>query len=432
MFKEKRKVVFSLLMAGALTLSISACGQKAPEPVGTAKSDTQNATTTAQAKPNVKGKITIVTQTVEYKDLLQKFNKDYPDVELTWDQDANAPDTQKVRLSAGGERIDLLTPGKADYPVMAAAGQLLDLTDKSFLSNYYPEAIDSAKVSGKVFGVPMTQQVYMVWYNKDIFKKYNLSEPKDWDEFMKICDTLKANNVSPIVAAGKNFPFFEAAMTYNSIVSKDNEWYRKVKTGDVKWTDSDSINSLKQFADLFANGYVLDGALSTDDVQAYQAFYQGKAAMLPNGAWSVDKVKQATPTFALGAFPYPSAKGTDNKVQATYGSTFSVAASSENKDAAVAFIDWMSKPENAQVYSDVAAIYSSVKGTTAKFHDAAKLLNPIFEMPKTYMMHAEWSPSVNAIFNMELQKLIDAKSTKATPESIAKEIQNAQDKDIKK
>jgi len=38
----------------------------------------------------------------------------------------------------------------------------------------------------------------VVYYSIPVFKKFGLEEPKTWEDFIKICDVLKANDVIPL------------------------------------------------------------------------------------------------------------------------------------------------------------------------------------------------------------------------------------------
>jgi hypothetical protein len=115
----------------------------------------------------------------------------------------------------------------------------------SFLGNYDPVAIEVGTVDGKVFGVPLTQQAYLVWYNKDVFTANNIGEPKNWEEFLAAYETLKQAGIAPIVVPGKEEWVVNvfAGLAYSDLFSKEPKWLTKVANGEVKWTDEGSVHA---------------------------------------------------------------------------------------------------------------------------------------------------------------------------------------------
>ena len=53
------------------------------------------------------------------------------------------------------------------------------------------------------YGLPQDSNVMGLWYNKDTLAKYNLAEPKSYQDLLATCATLKANGVVPMAMAGK-------------------------------------------------------------------------------------------------------------------------------------------------------------------------------------------------------------------------------------
>lgn len=431
----------AILTATALTLSLGACGTAPSSSTSSSTASTVTSSSSsaaasvqasAEAAPEVSGKVTMVTTGVEYPEVMDALQAAYPDMEFIWEQQGSGTftDTYKTRLSAGAEGLDIFTPARADYPVLAKAGQLLDITGKDYLNNYTDGVIDSATVDGKVYGVPVTANCYIVWYNKDLFKQYNLEQPTTLEEFETVCATLKENGVVPMVSYAKTSSVIQlAALAYHDLLSQDPEWLSKLSTGEAKWTDEGSVAALERLKSWIDKGYILDGSLSLDDTQAYQAFYQGQAAMLHNGTWSIDKLAEAAPEFEVGVFPYLAAEGTANRAQYCPGSIWAVASESSNAAAAEAVIEWISQPENAQQYCTVAKQFGTVKGVSFDFDPAAANITPFYEMDKTNMMHAYVTSNAKTELTAYAQKMLAKDASAANVADVAAAIQAGQDKD---
>lgn len=425
----KRAKVFVLwTMVLMLTVALAACGSNN----GGNNTGNGGVQSNKEAAPK-QSTINVFTQSVEPKELLEKFTAEYPHIQVKWEQvdSKNISQVLKTRLAAGGENLDIITPQRADFLPLVEADAFLDLSDQAFLSQYDESAVDTGKVDGKVYGIPLTQQAYLVWYNKDIFKQHGLEVPTNWEEFLAVSAVLKEKGIAPIALAGKDEWVVNvfAGLAYSGLFSEDPKWLSKVASGETKWTDEGSVEALAKIKTLVEEGYILEGALGTGYDQAYQAFYQGKAAMTVNGAWSIDLIINTPPTFEVGAFVPPgNDAGQELKVAFIPGNIISIAKDSKNQEAAKTFLTFLSQPENASLFATTIKQFSSAKGAKADFHPATEIVQPVFEAGKTQMMHAELTPQTGSVLGKELQKLIGGE---ITPEQAAAELQKAQDKDLK-
>ena len=57
-------------------------------------------------------------------------------------------------------------------------------------------ALDCYQMGGKTYGLPVTQNFFMLFYRKDIFQEMGLSVPTTWDEFINVTKTLQSNNMT--------------------------------------------------------------------------------------------------------------------------------------------------------------------------------------------------------------------------------------------
>ena len=109
-----------------------------------------------------------------------------------WQQAGNRPiqpvfipaytDPTNTRLatafaSESGPDLFLISPG--DFVRYYNGGVLADLTpylDAEVLDDYYPEALATRTVDGKVFGLPMEQEPLAIFYDVAAFEDAGLSE----------------------------------------------------------------------------------------------------------------------------------------------------------------------------------------------------------------------------------------------------------------
>ena len=173
---------------------------------------------------------------------------------------------------------------------------------------------------GEVLGIPVegdySNSTAIVFYNKKIFEKYNISIPQTEDEFFTICETLKQNGVDSIIFGGADLWTIEGEFTGpisngSSLTTYGIDY--KDQIAEEKLSYSDSVKKgLETFKKLVDGEYLPKATASMTYDQSVQYFADGKAAMIPQGKWlsSLEQITTANPeTFELGAFLYPS----DNK-----------------------------------------------------------------------------------------------------------------------
>jgi len=63
----------------------------------------------------------------------------------------------------------------------------------------------SASINGKLYAIPFgLSQAGAVMYNKKVYKKYGLSVPKTWKQFIENCNILKKNGVTAVIGTFKD------------------------------------------------------------------------------------------------------------------------------------------------------------------------------------------------------------------------------------
>jgi raffinose/stachyose/melibiose transport system substrate-binding protein len=75
-------------------------------------------------------------------------------------------------------------------------------------------------------------------------------------------------------------------------------------------------------------------------------FYSGEAAMVPTGSWLVGEIDDNT-DFEVGYVPFPSPNG-KGVFTAGLGSGPFISASTDNKEGALKFLDFLASPEHGK------------------------------------------------------------------------------------
>ncbi len=162
--------------------------------------------------------------------------------------------------------------------------------------------------NGHIYKVPQAGTIFGIYYNKKLFREngWNM-QPKDWKEFLDLCEEIKQKHIHPMVVAGKvpsYFKFGWGAIPYEIGGGK----FRKAPYNyepDV-YVDHAYLMMFKRLEEFARKGYLHPGTISFDHTQSQMEFIQEEAAMIPVGAWVANEMKDVLPKdFEWGFMAFP-------------------------------------------------------------------------------------------------------------------------------
>ncbi|MDR1288212.1 MAG: extracellular solute-binding protein [Treponema sp.] len=164
----------------------------------------------------------------------------------------------------------------------------------------YYEGIDG------MWGLPYAMYTVVLYYNKEIFARYNLSPPQSWDDLLDVCQKLMANGVRPF-RVGENDIWRLGHFNNNTIIkSLGVDVVAQLAKREVKYDSPEMIKTYDVIKDLIDKGYMGENILSTTYDQEKAYFSQEACAMRWDGSWYVSEIT-GTPIFektGAVAFPY--------------------------------------------------------------------------------------------------------------------------------
>lgn len=335
------------------------------------------------------------------------FEKKYPKVKVVFDAipNANWPATSASRLTAGN--VDLTLAGPKDVPsyVPASAkgddaraadgGGFVDLTKEPFMKNLTPSVLKATAYKGKQYDVATGVSYYTgVYYNKSIFKKYNLQIPTTWSEFVTLCNTLKTNGVAPLGIGGKDgwpagLTMIAAVQGLYPTTAQKNALQEGLYKNTVKLTDPLPTEVLQRVNQIY--GFAQQNFAGVSYQSIPSGFANGSFAMTADGTWNQPTLAAAVGSkFDMGYFPLPTSdNAADN---ATLGGkielTMAVPSNAKNKTAALAYLNFFTQPANYAKFVKLSGFASAEPNIPA-----SAFLTSIAPYTKTF------SPAWDTIFN---------------------------------
>lgn len=182
-----------------------------------------------------------------------------------------------------------------------------DLSDQwdSYVKEGVSDQIkDALSVDGKVYGAPLNVLYNGVFYNKDIFEKYNVQTPTTFDEFIEVCAKLKENGVTPIGIGNtwQSFVWPQALMG-----SMDPELYEEWTSGKVPFTDQRVKSIFYQWVEMLKEGYFSN--VQQDQVKDFAGKKVGMMYQATNLLTSLNNEYGLVSGKDMDVFLMPSVKG---------------------------------------------------------------------------------------------------------------------------
>ncbi|MDQ0861894.1 ABC transporter substrate-binding protein [Bacillus sp. V2I10] len=328
-----------------------------------------------------------------FEDIVAQFEKDHPGKKVKLLRIPNDAYKQKLSVAmSGGNPPDIFQSwGGGWLKNFVDQGNVLDITDKVDQDLFLENAIANTKFDEKVYGVPLGISTDVIFYNKEIFAKYNLKEPKTYEEFVKVIETLKENNIIPLSLTNKTkWPGSYFFMNFAGRIAGPELFDSAFNRTGRGFDDPAFVEAGEYIQELVKMDAFNPGAngIPYDEGRGRQLLYTGEAAMMDMTTSFVNNIREENPEFEkkLGFFPFPTVadgKGVQTEIGAATGPVFSVTESAEDPDLAAQLINEMTTKENGQIYTDKTGSLTAIKGAVPN----DETMKPLYELIQnaTYM-----------------------------------------------
>ena len=211
-----------------------------------------------------------------------------------------------------------------------------------------PAAEKLATFNGHKWFLPYYMSASVIWYNTDLFKKYDLQPPQTWEELQKVAEVLKSNGVAPFLLA--NQQQWEAQFDWTGYFVNKNgaQAYQDLLTRKIAWTDPRVVDAFAQMKRMVDDGWFLSGVNSMDfDGTAIIFWKRQQAAMWYQGSFILSRFlgDDGKLTYPVDWFPYPKIQGADPSVSIFAESTWMINKNSPHQDEAAELLDFMVSQE---------------------------------------------------------------------------------------
>lgn len=327
-----------------------------------------------------------------YNAIFDVYEKKHPNITVKFKAFKETAYNTKLKTglsAAGGPDVAQLR-AYGELQPLVAANRLVPLDGKVDVSNIPDAVLEGAqgREDGKLYGVPVAIQTLQVFYNKKIFAKYGISEPKTWDQMLSAAKKLKSHEIIPFSTTGKDTWMLPIVReVFGAARAGGKKFEQTVLSGKTDFTDSDYVASLKLMKKL--QPYFPDNVIGVPYTDAQVLFTSGKAAMYPGGSFELGPFTDQNSDLEMGVFQAPPPPGSVIDHPVTPGwmdNSYGVNAKSKHKKAALDLMRWMATKQFGQLFTDKVKQISPVHGVEPKNPLLAEMVTNYRKNPAPYTM----------------------------------------------
>jgi multiple sugar transport system substrate-binding protein len=271
------------------------------------------------------------------KPILADFEKENPQIKIDF---MHIPQNyfQKIHLLfASNTAPDVIFINNQYLPIYANAGVLEDLSDYNFeFDKFYDKSIETLSWNKKIYAIPRDVSNLVIYYNKDIFDKYNIPYPKEgwsFEEFLKTSQQLTHLPQIFGISFDDEPYFFLPYLTSFGANNFSNFEDEKLQKG------------ITFYADLRNKYHVAPKKEEAGSATMAQLFLQGRLGMHLSGRWLVPKYRDEA-HFNWDVVEFP--QNGKNSIVPLDSSGWAIAKDSKHKTEAVKLIKYLSSPESIE------------------------------------------------------------------------------------
>ncbi len=402
----KKKIKLAMLGMTAVLFGLTACGNK-------------------QEAASKEGKTTIRFASWDTADdvdaqqkMVDKFNEEHPDIQVVLEAYGSDFDTKISASMGSGDAPDVMYMW--NYPAyhdgLEPLDSYIEKEGEDYKKNFYSTLWNYNSYDGQIYGLPVGFTTHCVYYNKDLFEKAGVEEPKDgwtWEDLEEKAKKInEATGVKGFSFSMKPDPYdYEMYLWSNGTAYCDKEGKMEGYVNSDK-----ALETYKMFQDMAKDGYAVATEKSGSD-----EFESGQTAMFVYGAWAVKKYTEAGVNFGLAKLP---SFGTEKSASILSSSGVAIAKSSKNKEAAWEFVKYWTDEENnkSRIGTEFPVLVSVVE--SEKILDKPEYA-PFYAMldqsgeytPASFIMD-KWS-EVSEKLELAFEEMYNPSSYKDVKEAIA-------------
>ncbi len=333
--------------------------------------------------------------------VIDQFNAENPGIKVNFVQIPDAATVLQSRATEGKLPDMFGITTSTTYELMFKSGLIMDLTGKEFLNNVEPSTLALSACEGKIYRMPYSLSCYGLYVRTDIFEQQGIELPETWEDLMAACEKLQAAGIYGFGLPDKDMVYQRMERMMSMLADNDDE-FKAIAAGELAPHDSKVLKGYAE-ASLDSAKYTNPDSKGAGYDESYQLFLNDGAAMTINGQWSLGTLPGFKPDLPVAMIPLPNPLGEKSNVIVSIDTSFCISANTKYPEACLKFMEYLSKTDVAQVYTDIEGSPNVIKGVVYSVKELEKI--------NAAMAAGHTALSLNAIWPSGMRKALGDAAT---------------------
>lgn len=221
--------------------------------------------------------------------LVEEFEARNPDIKLDVIEGPNASnlveDLYTSSFLLGDSPYDLVMMDIVWLPKFAAAGWLLDLTDRipaDELTDFMPEDLEGGRYKGRLYRLPIRSDAGLLYYREDLLQQAGLQPPKTFSELVAASKQLQQSGAATWGYVWQGRQYEGLAAMFVEILAGYGGFWIDPKTLEVGLDHPEAIQAVEFLRSTIADGISPPGVTTYQEEETRRLFQSGNTAFLRN------------------------------------------------------------------------------------------------------------------------------------------------------
>ncbi len=275
------------------------------------------------------------------------------------------------------------------YQMMITEKRIEDLSpyiygDEEWKNLIEPVVLEGcSEPDGKIYLAPLSTAAFScsgIFWNEELFARAGIQEfPETWEEFWECCDQLMAQGITPLALHTDGTAWAPMLLATAELADTREGMEFMKELYPESYQNENGLHLAETLQRLFL--YTTEDAIHNDFDVAYNNFFSGGAAMIPNGYWMMDQIPDGwKEKVRFSAFP-------GNKLISspeTFGWSLVSAYGEDVKEAVLAFFKFrtaLNKQEKDELFSrSMAQLSSTAEGDYIRAYQNEPQIVPNYQV----------------------------------------------------
>ena len=316
-----------------------------------------------------------------FQKVIAGFNKQYPNVKVSYQSKGNDIPTVLATAITGGnppDVADVAQPGLVSQFVRQGKLKPITYAKSTINTNFSPAFAKLGEVNGKLYALLYkASNKSTLWYNVPAFKQAGVSAPKTWSQLTSVAKTLKASGTPAWSLCGASGWTLTDLFENIYLRLYGPTKYNDLSAHKIKWTDPSVKKALQNMAQIVGDTSNIyggaSGALQTDYPTCVDYAFASppKAAMVPEADFVAGEILQATkakPKTGFNVVPFPAITPSYSSAIETSGDEI---ITFRDTPAIEAFVKYLATPQAAEIWAKLGGFGTGNKNVPASVYPDA-------------------------------------------------------------